>query len=134
MLVSKKFLQRLIIEKNTQNNGFPSTKNASSNLIIGFNKPLRVSQMDDMIRCWYFQATISAIIEDIREMASYSPWFQQQLMAIPIPRQVTEDPVVLCDLVGAIMANASTQDLQELMEETDVRDRFGKFIYLMENF
>lgn len=59
----------------------------------------------------------------IREIAGYSPLFQQQIINLLIPKQnVTEDPIALCDLVGTIVetSTATTQDLQELMEKMDV--------------
>ncbi|KAL3093101.1 hypothetical protein niasHT_022551 [Heterodera trifolii] len=103
-------------------------------------KPLLYARIENVVEPVFkpddwMKATIDTIIMTIREIASYSPLFQQQIINLLIPKQnVTEDPIALCDLVGTIVetSTATTQDLQDLMEKTDVMERLRKALELLE--
>lgn len=65
---------------------------------------------------------MQAIIQAIRDVVSYSQFFGQQINLLLHPSQnVVDNPVYLCDLVATLVHNAETEDLQNMMEENNVK-------------
>lgn len=68
----------------------------------------------------HFQATMQAIVQTIRDVMQYNSLFAQQLGMTANPsKNVVDNPVYLCDLIGSLVS-ADAEDLQNLMEETNV--------------
>lgn len=64
---------------------------------------------------------MQAIVHLIREIVSFSPLFGQQINLILHPQQnIVDNPIYLCDLVATLVQGAETEDLQLIMQETDV--------------
>lgn len=64
---------------------------------------------------------MQAIIQAIRDIVNYSQFFGQQINLLLHPSQnVVDNPVYLCDLVATLVHSAETEDLQSMMEETNV--------------
>lgn len=68
---------------------------------------------------------MQAIVQVVRDIVSFSPLFGQQINLLLHPSQnVVDNPIYLCDLVATIVQSAETEDLQNMMQEANVR--FGR--------
>lgn len=65
---------------------------------------------------------MQAIVQTIRDIVQYNALFGQQINLLLHPsHNVIDNPVYLCDLVATLVQSADTVDLQNMMQEMDVR-------------
>ncbi|KAK6105904.1 endopeptidase La [Brugia pahangi] len=78
------------------------------------------------------KATMQAIVSTIRDVMQYNTLFAQQLGLTANPsRNVVDNPVYLCDLVGSLVS-ADPNDLQNLMDEEVIENRLKLALLLIE--
>ncbi|VDM19103.1 unnamed protein product [Wuchereria bancrofti] len=78
------------------------------------------------------KATMQAIVSTIRDVMQYNTLFAQQLGLTANPsRNVVDNPVYLCDLVGSLVS-ADPSDLQNLMDEEVIENRLKLALLLIE--
>uniref|UniRef100_A0A914WW97 Lon protease homolog, mitochondrial n=1 Tax=Plectus sambesii TaxID=2011161 RepID=A0A914WW97_9BILA len=79
------------------------------------------------------KATIEATIRQIKEIANQMPMVGLQVNAVLQTQQrVVDNPVFLCDLVAALLQNATTEELQKIMEEPNIHSRLHLGLELLE--
>uniref|UniRef100_A0A2K6VQS2 Lon protease homolog, mitochondrial n=1 Tax=Onchocerca volvulus TaxID=6282 RepID=A0A2K6VQS2_ONCVO len=78
------------------------------------------------------KATMQAIVSTIRDVMQYNTLFAQQLGLTANPsKNVVDNPIYLCDLVGSLVS-ADPGDLQNLMDEEIVEERLKLALLLIE--
>ncbi|EJD74597.1 ATP-dependent protease La [Loa loa] len=78
------------------------------------------------------KATMQAIVSTIRDVMQYNTLFAQQLGLTANPsKNVVDNPIYLCDLVGSLVS-ADPNDLQNLMDEEVVEERLKLALLLIE--
>ena len=65
---------------------------------------------------------MQAIMTMIREIIHLDTMLAQQLALLMQPEpQIVNNPINLCDLVGSLAQNSETEELQNFMEELNVK-------------
>uniref|UniRef100_A0A915PSC6 Lon protease homolog, mitochondrial n=1 Tax=Setaria digitata TaxID=48799 RepID=A0A915PSC6_9BILA len=78
------------------------------------------------------KATMQAIVSTIRDVMQFNTLFAQQLGLTANPsKNVVDNPVYLCDLVGSLVS-ADPSDLQNLMDEEVIEERLKLALLLIE--
>ncbi|VDK74564.1 unnamed protein product [Litomosoides sigmodontis] len=78
------------------------------------------------------KATMQAIVSTIRDVMQYNTLFAQQLGLTANPsKNVVDNPIYLCDLVGSLVS-ADPSDLQNLMDEQVIEERLKLSLLLIE--
>ncbi|MCP9257867.1 Lon protease-like, mitochondrial [Dirofilaria immitis] len=78
------------------------------------------------------KATMQAIVSTIRDVMQYNTLFAQQLGLTANPsKNVIDNPIYLCDLVGSLVS-ADPSDLQNLMDEEVIEERLKLALLLIE--
>ncbi|KAL3999049.1 endopeptidase La [Acanthocheilonema viteae] len=78
------------------------------------------------------KATMQAIVSTIRDVMQYNTLFAQQLGLTANPsKNVVDNPIYLCDLVGSLVS-ADPIDLQNLMDEEVIEERLKLALLLIE--
>ncbi|CAG9538339.1 unnamed protein product [Cercopithifilaria johnstoni] len=78
------------------------------------------------------KATMQAIVSTIRDVMQYNTLFAQQLGLTANPsKNVVDNPIYLCDLVGSLVS-ADPSDLQNLMDEEVIEERLKLALLLIE--
>uniref|UniRef100_A0A914ZSH4 Lon protease homolog, mitochondrial n=1 Tax=Parascaris univalens TaxID=6257 RepID=A0A914ZSH4_PARUN len=79
------------------------------------------------------KATMQAIVQTIRDIVQYNALFGQQINLLLHPsHNVIDNPVYLCDLVATLVQSADTVDLQNMMQEMDLKRRLEMALLLVE--
>lgn len=77
------------------------------------------------------KALTAEVVKTIRDIIAMNPLYRESVaQIIQAGQRVMDNPVYLSDM-GAALSNADTHELQEILEETDIRERLYKSLSLL---